>query len=163
MTFSDGTSSRAGLNVRPHVIEMLRELKKNNEIFLFTASHKEYANQVLDYLDPARSLFDDCFYRDSCILHRGMYMKDLRILGNRDLANVVLVDNAAYSFSMQVANGIPIIPFYKSKKDNELLDLLKYLKSLEKVKDVRPKIKDHFKLMELTKANSVYDGLVQLF
>ncbi len=92
-----------------------------------------------------------------------MYMKDLRILGNRDLANVVLIDNAAYSFSMQVSNGIPCIPFYKSKKDNELLDLLQYLKSLEKVKDVRPKIKNHFKLMELIKATSVYDGLVQLF
>lgn len=35
----------------------------------------------------------------------------------RDLKNVVLVDNAAYSFGFQISNGIPIIPYYDNKSD----------------------------------------------
>lgn len=46
-----------------------------------------------------------------------MYIKDLRILGNRHLDSVVLVDNAVYSFYFQLENGIPMTPFYRNKKD----------------------------------------------
>jgi CTD small phosphatase-like protein 2 len=30
------------------------------------------------------------------------------------------VDNAVYSFGYQLDNGIPIIPFYEDKRDEEL-------------------------------------------
>ena len=56
--------------------------------------------KILDYLDPYDEIFDYRLHRESCIVHHGMYLKDLRILGNRDLSQVVLVDNATYSFSM---------------------------------------------------------------
>ena len=49
-------------------------------------------------------------------------MKDLRVLG-RDLSNVVLVDNAPYSYIMQLGNAIPIIPYYKGKDDTQLISL----------------------------------------
>jgi CTD small phosphatase-like protein 2 len=52
-------------------------------------------------------------------------VKDLRIL-NRSLSEVVLVDNAAYSYSFQLENGIPILPFYEGK-DSELAALEGYL------------------------------------
>jgi CTD small phosphatase-like protein 2 len=45
-------------------------------------------------------------------------VKDLRILENRNLNEIVLVDNAAYSYFYQLENGIPIIPYYKGKKDS---------------------------------------------
>jgi CTD small phosphatase-like protein 2 len=48
-----------------------------------------------------------------------MHIKDLRILG-RDLSELVLIDNAAYSFVHQLDNGIPIIPYYRGEKDYEL-------------------------------------------
>ena len=64
-------------------------------------------------------------YRDSCLkTDDGVYVKDLRILGNqRGLENVIIVDNAVYSFGYQLENGIPIIPFYDDKSDEELLHL----------------------------------------
>jgi CTD small phosphatase-like protein 2 len=34
---------------------------------------------------------------------------------------MVIVDNAAYSFGYQIANGIPIIPYYQDKNDTELV------------------------------------------
>jgi len=61
---------------------------------------------------------------------QGVYVKDLRILGDRDLKDVVLVDNASFSYLYQISNGIPIIPFFDRKDDQELKHLLKYLKVL---------------------------------
>ena len=36
-----------------------------------------------------------------------MYVKDLRVI-NRDLKDVVLIDNASYSFGFNINNGIAI-------------------------------------------------------
>lgn len=64
-------------------------------------------------------------------------VKDLRIFENRELKDIVLIDNAAYSFANQLDNGIPIIPFEDKKDDTEMLDLLEYLRMLSKKEDVR--------------------------
>jgi len=67
-------------------------------------------------------------YRDNCIeTEEGVYIKDLRVIANRDLKDILLVDNAAYSFGYQVDNGVPIIPFYEDKNDKELMHLIVYL------------------------------------
>ncbi len=53
---------------------------------VFTASHKAYADVVLDYLDPTRQLIQYRMYRDHCIrTPDGIYVKDLRIIANRNL------------------------------------------------------------------------------
>ena len=76
-----------------------------------------------------------------------MYLKDLRILGNRDLKDCVLVDNAAYSFSLQTDNGIPIVPFYENKQDNELKNLTEFFfEYLIDADDVREVLKEHLHL-----------------
>jgi CTD small phosphatase-like protein 2 len=54
-----------------------------------------------------------------------MYIKNLSRL-NRNLSEIVLVDNAAYSYALQLANGIPILPYYDGK-DYELSALESYL------------------------------------
>jgi CTD small phosphatase-like protein 2 len=46
-------------------------------------------------------------------------VKDLRII-NRDQSKIFLIDNAAYSYTSQIDNGIPIIPYYEGKNDFEL-------------------------------------------
>ena len=77
-------------------------------------------------------------FRENCVVtNEGVHIKDLRVI-NRDLKDMVLVDNAAYSFGYvikyttyiryQIENGIPIIPFYENKNDSELNTLLQYLK-----------------------------------
>ena len=66
---------------------------------MFTASHKSYADVVLDYLDPKGELIEYRMYRDSCTqTEEGVYIKDLRIIQNRNLKDIVIVDNAVYSF-----------------------------------------------------------------
>ncbi len=65
-----------------------------------------------------------------------MFVKDLRVLG-RKLENLVLVDNAPYSYILQLTNGIPIINYMKGKEDDQLVKLESYLMSLLTVEDVR--------------------------
>ena len=47
--------------------------------------------------------------------------KDLRVI-NRPLKDIVLVDNAPYSYVYQLENGVPIIP-YSWGDDSELASL----------------------------------------
>jgi CTD small phosphatase-like protein 2 len=63
-------------------------------------------------------------------------VKDLRII-NRDLSQILLVDNAAYSYAYQIDNAIPIIPYYEGKNDFELKALQTYAESILFAKDVR--------------------------
>lgn len=69
-------------------------------------------------MDPSGNLIYGRLFREDCIkVESGCYLKDLRIL-NRDLKNVVLIDNSAFSYAFQIDNGIPIIPYLDNKKDN---------------------------------------------
>jgi CTD small phosphatase-like protein 2 len=145
--FPNGEVVEAGINIRPYAIEILRELSQYFEIMVFTASHSCYANVVLDYLDPHEEFIHHRLFRESCVVsEEGLHVKDLRVIGNRNLQDLILVDNAAYSFGMQLENGIPIIPFYDNKADQELRNLIPYLKFLSSVKDLREVNKQTFKL-----------------
>lgn len=124
--FPTGELVEAGINVRPYARELLRNLAARFELVVFTASHSCYANVVLDYLDP-EGLVQHRLFREHCLQSpENVYVKDLRVLG-RPLSDVVLVDNAAYSYAYQVDNGVPVLPFYDAKHDFELVALERYL------------------------------------
>jgi len=144
--FPAGECVEAGINIRPYAFEILKELSQHFEIVVFTASHSCYANVVLDYLDPKNQYIHHRLFREHCMAtEEGVYIKDLRVLGNRNLDELIIVDNAAYSFGYQIENGIPIIPFYENKNDEELKHLIPYLKFLSGVKDPREIIKQTFR------------------
>jgi CTD small phosphatase-like protein 2 len=109
---------------------MLKTLSEVCEIIVFTASHECYASKVLDWIDPTRKLIHHRLFRESCsIVEDGLHVKDLRVLGNRDLKDVLIIDNAAYSYCFHLKNGVPIIPFYDNAHDRELTYLTSYLKT----------------------------------
>ena len=137
IVFPTGEVVQAGMNIRPYALECLREVNKYFEVFVFTASHPCYANVVLDYLDPKGELIHHRFFRDSCINTGGVFIKDLRIIGNRNLKDMIIVDNAAYSFGYQLDNGIPIVSWHDDPYDKELYNLIDYVQSLAAVDDIR--------------------------
>ncbi len=47
----------AGINIRPHIIECLELANKYFQVIIFTASEKEYADPILDYIDPDNKYF----------------------------------------------------------------------------------------------------------
>lgn len=59
-----------------------------------------------------------------------IYIKDLRIIRNVPLKNMIIIDNSVLSFAFHLENGIPVLPYYNNKNDNELLYLKDYLLEL---------------------------------
>ena len=127
-------------------MQLLKELSQLCEIIVFTASHECYANVVLDHLDPKRELVSHRLFRSQCWqTEEGVYIKDLRVIKNRNLENVLLVDNAAYSYLYHLENGVPIVPFYEDKDDEELIHLIRYVKEVTALEE-----KGHGSLREIT-------------
>ena len=76
-------------------------------------------------------LFDHCFFRNQCvILNNKIHIKSLGIFSDRQLENMIIVDNNLYSFAFDINNGLPIIPFYDNKSDDQMLDLKDFLISI---------------------------------
>lgn len=148
---------QAGINIRPYARKCLEAANKDFEVIVFTASHKCYADVVLDHLDPTGTLIHHRLYRDSCISIDGMYIKDLRVISNRRLQDMLIVDNAAYSFGYQLDNGIPIISWSDNRHDRELLNLIDYMKTLAHTDDVRTVNAAIFRL------NTFYEDYLQEF
>lgn len=130
---------------------------------VFTASHKGYADKVIDLLDPEHKYISHRLFRDHCFkTKQGVYVKDLRIL-NRSLDKVILVDNAMYSFALQLSNGVPIIPFSDNPADQELQHLTSFLLKLRQAEDVRPIIHQHFRYDLLAQARDVQECIDLMF
>ena len=75
----------------------------------------------------------------------------MRIIRNRQLNDLILIDNSALSFALNVNNGIPILPFYCDTMDEELRHLNYYLNCLRdsQVNDVRVHNAEAFGLLRL--------------
>jgi CTD small phosphatase-like protein 2 len=140
----EGVAVDLDITIRPYALTFLKKISKKWEVIVFTASHKDYADAILNEIDPDGAIFHHRLYRQHCIYTDELYVKDLSRV-NRDLSKVVLVDNAAYSYCLQLANGIPILPYYDGK-DFELSALEGYLARLEKLNDVRVTNYQYFKL-----------------
>ncbi|KAJ3166780.1 hypothetical protein HK101_011875 [Irineochytrium annulatum] len=86
---------------RPHVDLFLRKVSDWYKVVIFTASMPEYADPVIDWLDPNRELISRRYFRSSCVLRAGVgYVKNLEIV-EPDLRRVCLVDNWEGSWALQ--------------------------------------------------------------
>jgi Dullard-like phosphatase family protein len=124
----EGQKIEIPIILRPGLFEFLGDISELFEVFIFTASKREYADAILNFLDPYNKIFKHRFYREHCInINNRIFVKDLRVFVNRKPENLIIVDNSLYSFSNQLSNGILINSFYYDKDDRELLNLFNYL------------------------------------
>ena len=129
-------------------------MSKIFEILIFTASIAEYAQAIINEIDPEGNKIEFILDRSHCMETKGGYfIKDLRIIQKRHLKDLVIVDNLVQSFGLQLDNGIPILEWKEDINDNQLLHLEIYLTELSKCNDVRKYNIKHLKLREL--ANSI--------
>ncbi|CAG04250.1 unnamed protein product, partial [Tetraodon nigroviridis] len=144
----DGTVHQVYVLKRPHVDEFLQKMGELFECVLFTASlakHRcspltqypissQYADPVADLLDQW-GVFRTRLFRESCVFHRGNYVKDLSRLG-RELGRVIIVDNSPASYIFHPENAVPVQSWFDDMTDTELLDLIPLLEGLSKEEDV---------------------------
>ena len=139
-----------GINIRPNLEKTLNIIKDKYIIVIFTASHKSYADSILNYIDPNNNYFKYRLYRNNCtsVKYEGkeIYIKDLSVFKNIDLKNIIIIDNSVVSFTYQLNNGMPILPYYDCNKDNELVCLAYYLIAIFDYNDLREANKLHVKL-----------------
>lgn len=119
---------------RPHCDEFLKRMGEMFECVLFTASLAKYADPVADLLDPNKT-FSARLFRESCVFHRGNYVKDLSRLG-RDIRKVVIIDNSPQSYIFHPDNAVPVTSWFDDPNDTELLDLIPFFEALDKVDNV---------------------------
>ena len=131
--------------LRPYFHEFLNKMSKIYDIYIFTASIKEYAEPLLIKLDK-NNLIKKKLFRDNCTLSEdNKFIKDLNNL-NENLKNVILIDNNPNSFRYNKCNGIPIKTWHYEQNDRELIKIIPFLTFLSTVDDVReyiPKIIDN--------------------
>lgn len=150
---NENKEKKIGLNIRPGLEEFLSSLQDKFVVVLFTASLKQYADSIVNEIDPEHKYFKYILCRHNCVSisfkkdkkNEIYYVKDLRVF-DVPMEKIVIVDNSVLSFVFQLNNGIPILPFYSNENDNELNDLKVYLHFFTQVKDVTREIQKSFGL-----------------
>lgn len=131
-------------------MEFLEKISCLYEIYIFTASTYDYATEIINFIDYDRKYISGILVRENCMETKiGFLIKDLRIVKNRPLKDMIIVDNLAHSFGFQIDNGIPILEFHNDKNDRELKHLCTYLIEACSYDDVREFNKKKLKLNEL--------------
>jgi CTD small phosphatase-like protein 2 len=138
------------VSIRPFVQKCLEHLSQYYEMAIFTASEQSYADLIINRLDPENKLFSHRLYRQHCIKIDDVYVKDLRIISDRNLEDLLIVDNSILAFACQLDNGIPICGFFSNNPaDQELLYLITYLEEVYHQNDCRVANKKTFKLEDM--------------
>ena len=151
------TPSGGTFLIRPYCFKFLEEMKKIFEIVIFTAATKDYADSILNVIDPKNKFINHRLYRSHTIIYNFTFVKDLSKIG-RDLNRTLIVDNLADNFKLQPNNGIQIGTWTDDMKDTQLNDLGNILNSIidKKPKDIRIIIKKlNDEINRITKNNNV--------
>ncbi|SCU94854.1 LADA_0G11826g1_1 [Lachancea dasiensis] len=136
-----GISSLYYVYKRPYCDLFLTKIANWYDLVIFTASMKEYADPVIDWLEgsfPGR--FSRRLYRQDCTLRDGIgYIKDLSLLSSTHapLSDIFIIDNSPVSYAMHVDNAIQVEGWISDPTDTDLLNLLPFLEALQFTTDVR--------------------------
>jgi RNA polymerase II subunit A small phosphatase-like protein len=130
----DGTIHQVYVLKRPFVDEFLMKVGELYECVLFTASLAKYADPVTDLLDKW-DVFRARLFRESCVFHRGNYVKDLGRLG-RELNKIIIVDNSPASYIFHPENAVPVVSWFDDMDNKELLELIPFFEELSKADNI---------------------------
>ncbi|CAI2384275.1 unnamed protein product [Moneuplotes crassus] len=143
---------------RPGVDIFLEKCSLHYELIIYTASLSQYANPLLDWLDP-KGLCDYRLFREHCTVHNKVFVKDLSRIA-RPLKHTIIIDNCPTSYMFHPECAIPTTSWFDDQTCTELYQFIPILEQLSKVSDVRPFLKTFVKenKVHFAKANQVLRG-----
>ncbi len=131
--------------VRPGTINFLTEISKYYEIIIFTSAHQNYADNILNRLDPEKKFISFRFYKQHTYVEENKIVKNIKNLG-RDLKKIIFIDNIKYVAKYSMENIYQIKTWIDDVFDNELEriknKLIEIAKNKKYLKDVRKAIKE---------------------
>ena len=115
--------------IRPGALKFLYEMKYYYELVVFTAAIPEYANWIIDSIDP-----DGCvshrLYRQHTAPCQDYALKDLTKLG-RDMSKIIIIDNLEDNYkSTSYYNGLKVSTWIDEMDDRVLELLAPFLKQV---------------------------------
>jgi hypothetical protein len=113
------------------------------ELVIFTAATQDYADWVIDQIDPTR-LVHHRLYRQHALPWGPIFVKDLSQLG-RELDRTLIIDNVQENFMLQPHNGIFICTWYDDPNDTALFALTPLLDELIQTRARVPEILDKYR------------------
>jgi len=137
----DGTGS---YDCRPGMYDFLKRMSQlGYELVIFTAATQDYADWVVDQIDPER-LIHHRLYRQHALPWGPIFVKDLSRIG-RDLDRTLIIDNVQENFMLQPHNGIFISGWYEDPADTALPMLTPLLEELATTKPKVHEILDRYR------------------
>jgi Dullard-like phosphatase family protein len=123
----EGFDEHFRVKLRPGLLEFLEDMSRHYRLAVFTAGKEAYARPILKHIDPQGKFFERMLFQHHC--DQTTFAKDLTLI-EKDLSNVVLLDNNPTAYSLQPRNGLPINDFYgENDLDRELATVSGFLKS----------------------------------
>ena len=146
----DGSELIFMVKMRPGLIECLERLATFYEVAVFTAAERTYATKIIKHFDPNGDYIKHILSREHCIHVNNFYVKDLRIISDRKLEDMVIVDNSIVAFAFNLDNGVPINDYRGDvPMDEELIYMTSYLEDIYHFEDIREANIKNFKLSEI--------------
>eukprot|EP00347_Sterkiella_histriomuscorum_P024267 403331725 len=151
----DETENEGFYLIRPGALRFLYEMQQYYEIVVFTAAIPEYADWIIDSIDPEKCITHR-LYRQHTTAYKDYAQKDINKLG-RPMSKIIIVDNLEENFKdTSYFNGLKVKTWI-DEMDDKVLELLgPFLKQIvqRNVEDVRILFKNFKHIVE----NSLTEG-----
>ena len=130
---------------RPNIDEFVANCATWFDLAVWTAASSSYANEIIELIFPKSVELKFIFTGDRCTrrydydLMEAYYIKPLKKVKRRgfSLEKVLIIDDTPETFERNYGNGIQVKRYYGENEDEELILLLKYLKEIARVENVR--------------------------
>ena len=100
------------LILRPGLLDFLHKMKQLYELILFSSGTNEYVSPIIKNIEKKEKYFEHILYRQHVTYDdNGNFFKNLNLL-NRNVKNILIVDDNYQNFKYHKLNGICIKPFY---------------------------------------------------
>ena len=117
------------LHKRHYLEEFLNECAEYFNIYIFTASAREYAEEVVKFIDPT-GLVKKIYSRQNCFFDGKQWNKSLTSI-DLDLNKTVMIDNSSAIVANNSANALKISDYRaETHEDYELVRFSQLLKRM---------------------------------